>query len=58
VYFTEAAGNKIGRLNPSTHSITEWTLPTANSGPAYLAVDPNGNVYIAQWGGNRIGAIS
>jgi streptogramin lyase len=38
VYFTEASGNKIGRLDPSTGVFTEWTIPTSSSEPNAIFV--------------------
>ena len=33
LWFTEDAANKIGEINPTTHAITEFPLPTAGSQP-------------------------
>ena len=37
VWFTESSTNRIGRLAPPEEEITEWTVPTAESGPAGIA---------------------
>jgi hypothetical protein len=38
IYFTEYASNKIARFTPSTNTITEWNIPTKNSGPTDLVI--------------------
>ena len=48
IWFTERAGNKIGRLTPANGAITEYAIPTANSGPMGIAIAPNGQVWFAQ----------
>ena len=40
-WFTEQNANKIGRINPITHAITEIPLPSG-TGPSYVAGDPLG----------------
>ncbi len=38
IWFAESAGNKIGRIDQRTGSITEFPLPTSNSGPETMTV--------------------
>ncbi|MBP6016257.1 MAG: hypothetical protein KA586_06005 [Candidatus Promineofilum sp.] len=54
IWFTERAGNKIGRLNPANGAITEYLVPTANSGPMGIAIAPNGQVWFAQNNSNKM----
>jgi streptogramin lyase len=57
-YFSETSTNKIGRLEPATNMITEWTLPTNSSKPAGIAFDPSsGSVYFAESSANKIGRL-
>jgi streptogramin lyase len=57
-YFSETSTNKIGRLEPATNMITEWTLPTNSSKPAGIAFDPSsGSVYFAESSTNKIGRL-
>jgi streptogramin lyase len=57
VWFTENAGNKIGRLDPASGSITEYSIPTANSGPAGIDVAPDGMMWFVERDGNRLGSL-
>jgi virginiamycin B lyase len=58
VYFVESGANKIGRLVPSTNSITEWGIPTSSSLPIAISVDSSkGNVYFVESGANKIGRL-
>jgi len=71
VWFTELAGNKIGRLTSASDSaasalpgamqavtITEYTIPTADSLPSDIALGPDGNLWFTEYAGNRIGRIT
>jgi streptogramin lyase len=63
VYFTELRAEKIGRLNPSTNVVTEWTLLTTPSGPLgpyNIAINPNSpdNVYFTEEGADKIGRLN
>jgi streptogramin lyase len=56
VYFAEAGGDKIGRLDPASNVIVEWTV---GDGPAYLEIEPSsGLVYFTEYDGNRISRLS
>ncbi len=50
-------GNQIGRITPSG-IITEFALPTANSGPTGITAGPDGNLWFTEFNGNKIGWIS
>lgn len=54
VWFTEQAGNKIGRLNTTSGNITEYVVPTANSGPSGIDVASDGTVWFVQKTGNKV----
>ena len=56
VFFTDAA-NKIGKLDPSTNTVTEWAIPTLNSIPRSIEVDSSGNVFFTQSDPNMIGRL-
>src|SRR5690349_4963958 len=43
-WFAEFAANKIARITASG-TITEFALPTAGSGPLYLTVGPDNNIW-------------
>ena len=45
IWYTGQRANTLGRLNPVTASVTEYALPTANSGPHGLVADTAGNIW-------------
>ena len=55
VWFTELAGNRIGRLDVTTGGIQQYTIPTANRGPTGIALDGDGIIWFAQRQGNNLG---
>ena len=48
MWFTEDGGNKIGEINPTTHAITEFTVPTPSSQPFGIASGPDGNIWFTE----------
>jgi len=58
IYFAEKNGNKIGRLVPSSKTVTEWVIPTNSSGPVGVDFDSlSGNIYFIESNGNKIGRL-
>ncbi len=58
LWFTEQMANKIGRLDPQTGAIKEYTLPTdKNSGPHGLVADKDGNIWFTANFGGYIGKL-
>jgi len=58
VWFTEFVRNRIGVLDLTTGRMFEWTIPTPNSGPMNLAIDPyNGSVWFVEYQANKIGKL-
>jgi streptogramin lyase len=57
LWFTELAGNKIGRLTPDG-VFDEYPIPTAAAQPDDMAVGPDGNLWFAETTGNKIGRIA
>jgi virginiamycin B lyase len=69
LWFTEAApvptanndlvfaGNKIGRITTSG-AITEFTLPTAGSGPVVIAAGPDGAMWFTEATASKIGRLT
>jgi virginiamycin B lyase len=57
LWFTEDAGNNIGRIT-TTGEITEFPIPTPQSGPHGIAVGPDGNLWFTEQTGNKIGRIN
>ncbi len=57
VWFTERAGNRLGRYRVSTGALVEYSLPTPGSQPTDIAVDSAGCAWYAAPGANRIGRL-
>jgi virginiamycin B lyase len=58
IYFTETSQNKVGKLDPATNTITEWSPPINSSRPTGIGFDAlTGNIYFAESGSNRIGRL-
>lgn len=64
VFFTEFVRNRIGRLSLASSSgwpfgrIDEFNIPTPNSGPMNLAIDPyNGSIWFTEYQTNKIGRL-
>lgn len=56
IWFTERAGNKVGRYGPQ-ESIIEYALPMPGSQPTDIVVDGEGCAWYAAPGTNRIGRV-
>jgi streptogramin lyase len=48
VWFTTPVTNAIGRYDPATNAVTQWTVPTPSSGPWGLVLDRNGIVWFTE----------
>jgi streptogramin lyase len=57
LWFTEYAGNKIGRITPSG-SLTEFPLPTPDSRPTGITSGPDGNLWFMEFNSGQIGRIT
>jgi len=58
LWFTESPGNRIGRLEPVSGAVTEYTVPTLQSAPWEITAGPDGNLWFTELLGNKIGRIS
>jgi virginiamycin B lyase len=54
IWWTGQLANKLGRIDPKTNTIREYTLKSPHSGPHGLAEDKDGNIWFT---GNTIAAI-
>ncbi len=54
VYFAEAHGNKLARLDPATNLFTEWDV---GLGPERLVIGPEGGIYFTERWADQIGRI-
>ena len=57
LWFTEPAGNKIGRITTSG-VIAEYPVPTVGSEPDFIAAGPDGALWFTELAGNKIGRIT
>src|SRR4051812_18653950 len=58
VWFTESAGNRIGRFSPDGSNLAEFPLPHPGSSPRIIAIGSDGNVWFSEHEGNRIGRLT
>src|SRR6478735_6903353 len=58
LWFTESAGNRIGRMAPDGSNLKEFALPNPNSSPRIIALGSDGNMWFSEHTGNRIGRIT
>ena len=49
IFFTDYRQNKIMRLNPSDGSITQWSIPTLNSGPRGIFVKSSNEIWFTEF---------
>ena len=45
-------------INPTTHAISEFSTPTANSGPTEITAGPDGNLWFTEFRTDKIGIIN
>ena len=64
VWFTEFRGNRIGRLDPTlatpgtSDGITEFQIPTPNSGPTSIVIDADKVVWFSETTAKKIGKLT
>jgi streptogramin lyase len=58
LWFTENRAGKIGMIDPRTHVISEFAIPTASSWPWGIGEGPDQNIWFAEAGANRIGMLN
>lgn len=58
LWFTESAGNRIGRMAPDGTNLKEYSLPNPNSSPRIIALGADGNMWFSEHTGNRMGRIT
>ena len=58
IWFTEKTAHKIGRLEPSSGTITDFPVLSASAFPDGIAAGPDGNLWFTESGANRIGRIT
>jgi virginiamycin B lyase len=58
LWFTEQNADKIGKISPSSGTVTEYVIPIAKVAPNEIAAGPDGNLWFSQTGVSKIGKIS
>jgi streptogramin lyase len=62
MWFVEKTANKIGRIpisaQPQTASVTEYAIPTAESGATEIIAGPDGALWFTEINGHKIGRIT
>jgi virginiamycin B lyase len=58
IWFTEGAGNRIGRMNPDGSGLKEFPLPNPGSQPRIIALGADGNIWFSEHLGNRMGRMT
>ena len=62
LWFVETNANKIGEINPTTHAISEFAIPTTKSTknvePFWITAGPDGNLWFTEFYTSEIGMIS
>ena len=48
LWFTETMANRVGRINPTTHAIDEFFLPSPSSYPTGITAGPDGEVWFTE----------
>jgi virginiamycin B lyase len=57
IWFTAQSGNQYGHLDRDTGAAQVWSFPTGNSRPYGVWPAPDGTLWVAQFGTNRIARI-
>ena len=57
IWFTEFGADKIGTIDPTTHAISEFTIPTRMQSPRDRA-GPDGNFWFTEFNTDQIGMIN
>jgi len=58
LWFTDAGGNSIGRIDTSGTLTGTFAIPTAQSNPHGIAVGPDGNLWLVETDGNKIARVT
>jgi streptogramin lyase len=58
LWFTEAGANAIGVINPMTHAVSSFAIPTSGSAPGGIAAGPDGNLWFTEGASHQVGDIN
>ena len=57
IWFTELFGGKVGKIDPATGEMTEYSTPIPDAGPRRLALDSKGNLWFTECFVGKIGKL-
>jgi virginiamycin B lyase len=57
-FVNAVSSSRIGMINPTTHAVAEFPLPTADAGPGGITAGPDGNLWFTEFNGSQIGMIN
>jgi virginiamycin B lyase len=57
LWFTDPENNKIGRIDQTTLSVSQWELPTPNAGARRLQVARDGVIWVAEFRANKLASF-
>ncbi len=55
IWFAEYASGKLGRIDPTSHAITESAIPDAGSVPRSITTGPDGSLWFTDFGTTAVG---
>ena len=58
VWFVEPGANAIGMINPTTHAVSSFAVPTPSAGLDGITAGPDGNLWFTEFVGHKIGMIN
>jgi virginiamycin B lyase len=58
IWFTVQQSNLYGVLDPRTHKTRVWTVPTSRALPYGMVNAPDGSIWVALFGTNKLGRIN
>jgi streptogramin lyase len=58
IWFTESAGNAIGRFDPFRNEVQEFSLPTPDAKPRSITSGPDGALWFTEHGAGKVGRIA
>jgi virginiamycin B lyase len=58
LWFTEAGANKIGTIDPVTHTTADFPILTPNARPLGITMGADGNLWFTENAANKLGAIN
>jgi virginiamycin B lyase len=58
IWFADETNNAIGMIDPATHAISKFAVPTPSASPYEIAAGPDGNLWFTELAADKIGMIN